>query len=48
MLIRIAKIFGVTTDYLLGLDNIPRLNVEDLPESVVAHFMLLIEDYRKK
>ncbi len=46
MLVRLAGIFGVTTDYLLGLDEIPRLSTEDLPASVVAHLQLLIEDLR--
>lgn len=45
MLVRIAKLFGVTTDYLLGLDSVPRLSVEGLPSSVVMHISLLIEDY---
>jgi len=31
MLVRLAKLFGVTTDFLLGLDSIPRLSVEGLP-----------------
>ena len=48
MLIRISKLLGVTTDYLLGLDTIPRLNIEGLPPSMVAHLMLLIDDYRMK
>lgn len=48
MLIRLAKMFNVTTDYLLGLENIPRLNVDGLPSSVVAHISQLIEDYREK
>ncbi len=48
MLIRLAKIFNVTTDYLLGLDSTPRLDVGGLPENVVAHLALLIEDYRNK
>lgn len=48
MLIRISKLFGVTTDYLLGLDNIPRMSVEGLPTDVIAHLSLLIEDYRSK
>lgn len=48
MLLRIAKTFGVTTDYLLGLDQIPRINMEGLPEEFIAHITLLIEDYRKK
>jgi len=48
MLVRLAKLFGVTTDFLLGLDSIPRLSVEGLPPNVVAHLALLIEDYRSK
>ena len=48
MLVRLSKIFGVTTDYLLGLEDVPRLNVEGLPQNVVAHLALLIEDYRSK
>ena len=46
MLIRLAKLFNVTTDYLLGLENIPRISVDGLPDGVVAHISLLIEDYR--
>ena len=46
MLVRLSKIFGVTTDYLLGLEDVPRLDVEGLPSNVVAHLALLIEDYR--
>ena len=48
MLVRMSKIFGVTTDYLLGLEDVPRLNVEGLPQNVVAHLALLIEDYRSE
>ncbi|MBQ3532902.1 MAG: helix-turn-helix transcriptional regulator [Oscillospiraceae bacterium] len=48
MLVRLAKLFGVTTDYLLGLEETPRLSVEGLPTSMVAHLSLLIEDYRQK
>lgn len=46
MLIRVAKLLNVTTDYLLGMDDDLRLNVEGLPADVVAHISLLIEDYR--
>lgn len=46
MLVKMSKIFGVTTDYLLGLDEIPRVSLEGLPMSVVAHISLLIEDLR--
>lgn len=48
MLVRLSKIFGVTTDYLLGLEDTPRLSVEGLPSSVVAHLSLLAEDFRQK
>lgn len=48
MLVRLAKLFNVTTDYLLGLDNIPRLSVEGLPVQVVGHLAQLVEDYKMK
>ena len=48
MLVRIAKLFHVSTDYLLGLDDAPTLNVEGLPVSFVAHLSQIIEDYKQK
>ena len=48
MLMRLAKVFRVSTDYLLGLEQTPRLDIEGLPTNVVAHLSLLIEDYRNK
>ena len=48
MLVRLTKLFNVTSDYLLGLDNIPRLSVEGLPVHVVSHLAQLVEDYRSK
>lgn len=48
MLIRISEVFGVSTDYLLGLDKIPRLDISGLPSDVIGHLSLLIEDLRKK
>ena len=48
MLIRLAKLFNVSLDYLVGLDDIPRISVDGLPPSLVAHLSLLIEDYRQK
>ena len=47
-LVRLSKLFGVTTDYLLGLEQTPRLSMEGLPSNVVAHLLLLIDDYRMK
>lgn len=46
MLIRLSKLFNVSTDYLLGLEEAPRLSVDGLPAEVVAHLSLLIQDYR--
>lgn len=46
MLVRLAKLFGVSTDYMLGLEEIPRISVEGLPKDVIAHVSLLVEDYR--
>lgn len=48
MLVRLSKLFGVTTDYLLGLDSIPRLDIGGLPAHVIAHISLLIDDLRTK
>ena len=48
MLVRLAKLFNVSTDYLLGLDNTPRINTEGLPISFVAHLTQIIEDYKQK
>lgn len=48
MLVRLSKTFGVSTDYLLGLEQTSRLDVDGLPEAMVAHLYLLVEDYRNK
>lgn len=47
MLVRLAGVFGVTTDYLLGLEDVPRLDVSGLSDQAVAHLSLLIADLRK-
>ena len=48
MLVRIARLFHVSTDFLLGLDNIPRIDTDGLPISFVAHLTQIIEDYKQK
>ena len=48
MLIRLAKLFNVSTDYMLGLEREIQLNVEGLPLSFVAHLSQIIEDYKQK
>lgn len=46
MLVRLAGVFNVSTDYLLGLEEIPRLDVSGLSLSVVAHLSQLVDDLR--
>ena len=48
MLVRLANLFRVSTDYLLGLDNTPTINVEGLPLSFIAHLTQIIDDYKQK
>ena len=48
MLVRLARTLGVSCDYLLGLDQVPRLDIEGLPPAVGAHLTRLIDDYRTK
>ena len=48
MLVRLSKIFGVTTDRLLGLETNAQINVNGLPETVVAHLLLVVDDLRGK
>ena len=48
MLVRLSRIFKVSTDYLLGFENVIRLDIEGLPLNVVAHIQLLINDFLSK
>ena len=48
MLIKIAKYFNVSTDFLLGLSNENVLKTEGLTELQIAHIQALINDLRKK
>ena len=48
MLMQLSKLFHVSTDYLLGLDNAPTINVDGLPISFIAHLTQIIEDYKQK
>lgn len=44
MLMKIAKYFSVSTDYLLGLDNRQYIEVTGLTDRQIAHIQLIIED----
>ena len=48
MLVRIAKLFHVSTDYLLDLDSARTINVDGLPKNFIAHLTQIIEDYKQK
>ena len=46
MLIRISKIYSISADYLLGLDDVRTLNVNGLTNSQIAHLQNVVEDIR--
>ena len=48
MLVRLAKVFNVSTDYLLGLESTPRISVDGLSPDIVAHLSAIINDLRNK
>ena len=46
MIIRIAKVFSVSTDYLLGLDHSEYIDVNGLPLEIVSHIRQIVDDFR--
>jgi len=46
ILIRIAKTFSVSTDYLLGLNDKLTLDVEGLTNEQILHLRAVIDDIR--
>lgn len=44
MLVKLAELFGVTTDYLLGREAHSQLDVSGLSETETAHIRQLIAD----
>ena len=44
MLIKIARYFSVSTDYLLSLDDKKVIDVSGLSDSQISHIRLIIED----
>ncbi|MCI5892765.1 MAG: helix-turn-helix transcriptional regulator [Clostridiales bacterium] len=47
MLIKISKFFGVSTDYLLGIDSKKTLDVSMLSDDQASHIRLIISDIIK-
>ncbi len=48
MLIKLAELFGVTTDNLLGLDDKRYLAINGLSDKQVAHIQAIIDDLLNK
>ncbi len=48
MLVKLAAIFSVSTDYMLGLESGEYLDVSGLPREVIAHIRQLVDDLRAK
>lgn len=48
VLIRLADIFHVSTDYLLGVNHKKMIDVSDLSEEDVRFLLITIETLRKK
>lgn len=44
MLVHLSEVFRVSTDYLLGREQIPRISIEGLSSTTVAHIAQLIAD----
>lgn len=47
MLLRLANLFSVSTDYLLGRSNTLQVDLSALDAETAGHVMLLIHDLRK-
>jgi len=48
VLVKLARIFHVSTDYLLGIDKSDTLDISGLSESDVAILRALVESLRQK
>lgn len=46
MLLSIARFFGVSCDFLLGLDNCKVLNVDGLSDKQIQHLNMIVSDLR--
>ena len=48
MLVKIATIFSVSADYLLGLDKRSTIDVSNLNEKQKSHIQSIVDDIRNK
>ena len=47
-LVRLADLFGVSTDYLLGRDQKRTIDVDGVPAEFIAHLTQIVDDYKSK
>lgn len=47
MLVKLAKVFSVSTDYLLGFEEKDSLDVSGLSPEIVAHIRQIIDDFKQ-
>ena len=47
MLVKLADVFSVSTDFLLGRTQMEAIDVSGLPREVIAHLNLLVGDLRR-
>ncbi|MEI3536718.1 MAG: helix-turn-helix transcriptional regulator [Bacilli bacterium] len=47
MLVKIAKFFNVSTDYLLDLNSSKVIDVSDLDENEIAHIKFIVQDLKR-
>ena len=48
MLVKLARTFSVSTDYLLGIDHGEYLEVSGLKPAEIAHIRQIVEDLRAR
>ncbi len=48
MLVKLAAVFSVSTDYLLGLEDRRYLEITGLTDEEVSHIQVVVEDLRSK
>ena len=48
MLIKLAKFFNVSTDYLLGLSSSNVIDVSGLSDTEIAHIKLIVNDFKNR
>ncbi len=47
MLLKIARLFNVSTDYLLGNEPLKYINADGLSDNEIAHINFIINDFKR-